>query len=365
MDVLIQAWSQAWESGYLLPVVAALAALFFYFLANSVFRRIVRAVQLRVRESGIPFELLSMPFRMLAVLLVVSAALPYLPLSEMAVPVLPHAFTVASILGAVWFLMRLLAVLEQFILLHYASGLRNSEASARKVATHVSLARKILNVFLVVLAVAGVLMTFDTVRQVGLSILASAGIAGVMIAFAAQKSISTLIAGVQIAITQPISIDDVVIVENQWGRIEEISLTYVVVQIWDQRRLIVPITWFIERPFENWTRKSQELLGTVFIYADYAIPIDSLRSELERVVRASPLWDGRVVKLQVTNTTEKSVELRGLVSAANASDLWELRCLVREALVAFIRTDHPGGIPRVRMEMDQGPVVDERSMEKL
>ncbi|MDT9545937.1 MAG: mechanosensitive ion channel [Chlorobium sp.] len=361
MDVL----SQVWEKGLLFPVLVAVAALFLYFIANSVFRRIVKAVQSRVRESGIPFELLSTPFRLLAVLLLVSLTLPYLPLSEFVAPVFRHAFTVVSIVVAVWFLMRLLAVLEQFVLLHYASGLQNSEAAARKVATHVSLARKILNVFLVVLAVAGVLMTFDTVRQVGLSILASAGIAGVMIAFAAQKSIATLIAGVQIAITQPISIDDVVIVENQWGRIEEISLTYVVVQIWDQRRLIVPITWFIERPFENWTRNSQELLGTVFIYADYAIPIQSLRAELERVVRATPLWDGRVVKLQVTNTTEKSVELRALVSAANSSDLWELRCLVREELVAFIRTDHPGGIPRVRMEMDQGPAVDERSLEKL
>jgi len=361
MDVL----SQVWEKGLLFPVLVAVAALFLYFIANSVFRRIVKAVQSRVRESGIPFELLSTPFRLLAVLLLVSLTLPYLPLSEFVAPVFRHAFTVVSIVVAVWFLMRLLAVLEQFVLLHYASGLQNSEAAARKVATHVSLARKILNVFLVVLAVAGVLMTFDTVRQVGLSILASAGIAGVMIAFAAQKSIATLIAGVQIAITQPISIDDVVIVVSQWGRIEEISLTYVVVQIWDQRRLIVPITWFIERPFENWTRNSQELLGTVFIYADYAIPIQSLRAELERVVRATPLWDGRVVKLQVTNTTEKSVELRALVSAANSSDLWELRCLVREELVAFIRTDHPGGIPRVRMEMDQGPAVDERSLEKL
>jgi len=174
MDVL----NQAWESGFLLPALVAVAALFFYFIANSVFRRIVKSVQSRVRESGIPFELLSMPFRLLAVLLLVSVTLPYLPLSELVAPVFRHAFTVVSIVVAVWFLMRLLAVLEQFVLIHYASGLRNSEASARKVATHVSLARKILNVFLVVLAVAGVLMTFDTVRQVGLSILASAGIAG-------------------------------------------------------------------------------------------------------------------------------------------------------------------------------------------
>jgi len=198
-----------------------------------------------------------------------------------------------------------------------------------------------------------VLMTFDTVRQVGLSILASAGIAGVIIGFAAQKSLSTLIAGIQIAITQPIRIDDVVVVEKEWGRIEEISLTYVVVQLWDQRRMIVPISWFIDRPFENWTRTSSELLGTVFIYTDYAIPLDQIRRELERIVAASPYWDGRVVKMHVTNTTDKSVEIRALMSAADSSDLWEIRCVVREQLIEFIRKNYPGDLPKVRMEMDQ------------
>jgi small-conductance mechanosensitive channel len=197
-------------------------------------------------------------------------------------------------------------------------------------------------------------MTFDTVRQVGLSILASAGIAGVILGFAAQKSLTTLIAGIQIAITQPISIDDVVVLENEWGRIEEISLTYVVVQLWDQRRLIVPITWFIDRPFQNWTRTSSELLGTVFFYLDYAMQPETLRNELQRIVASTPLWDRRVVKMQVSNITERSVELRALVSAVNSSDLWELRCFVREQLIEFIKSKYPGWLPKVTMDMEQG-----------
>ena len=211
---------------------------------------------------------------------------------------------------------------------------------------------------LVIIAVSGVLMTFDTVRQVGLSILASAGIAGVILGFAAQKSLTTLIAGIQIAITQPISIDDVVVVENETGRIEEITLTYVVVQLWDKRRLIVPITWFIDRPFQNWTRISAELLGTVFLYLDYTIQPDTLRHELERIVSSTPLWDRKVVKMHVTNTSEKSVEMRALVSAANSSELWELRCLVREQLIEFIRNNYPGWMPKVTMEMEQIRVAD-------
>ena len=143
------------------------------------------------------------------------------------------------------------------------------------------------------------------------------------------------------------------VVEQEWGRIEDISLTYVVVQLWDQRRLIVPITWFIERPFQNWTRTSAELLGTVFLYMDYTIQPDILRHELERIVSATPLWDKRVVKMHVSNTTEKSVEMRALVSAANSSELFELRCLVREQLIEFIQRNYPGWLPKVTMEMEQ------------
>jgi len=340
------------QGTYLVPLLIMLLSVLFYFLSNSVFKKAIARIRASIKERGVPFELMAWPFRLFTALIGLGALLHYTPLSTDLKELLRHALLIVSIIGFSWLLMRLIMVVEQYMLQRYPTSASLDEES-RKIATHVSLARKILNVLIVLFAVSGVLMSFDTVRQVGLSILASAGIAGVIIGFAAQKSLSTLIAGIQIAITQPIRIDDVVVVEKEWGRIEEISLTYVVVQLWDQRRMIVPISWFIDRPFENWTRTSSELLGTVFIYTDYAIPLDQIRRELERIVAASPFWDGRVVKMHVTNTTDKSVEIRALMSAANSADVWELRCLVREQLIEFIRKNYPGDLPKVRMEMDQ------------
>jgi small-conductance mechanosensitive channel len=243
-------------------------------------------------------------------------------------------------------------VIRKLILSRYEISAKDN-LEARRISTQLDVIQRVLTFLVILIAVSSILMTFDKVRQIGVSILASAGIAGVIIGFAAQRSIATLIAGIQIAITQPIRIDDVVIVENEWGRIEEITLTYVVVSIWDQRRLIVPITYFIERPFQNWTRKTAELLGTVFIYADYRAPIDELRIELKRIVAETDLWDKRVVKIQVTNATDKTIELRALVSADNSSNAWELRCLVREKLIGFLQKNYPESLPLVRVELEK------------
>ena len=204
------------------------------------------------------------------------------------------------------------------------------------------------------------LMTFESVRQLGTSILASAGIAGIVVGFAAQRSIATLLAGFQIAMTQPIRLDDVVIVENEWGRIEEITLTYVAVRIWDQRRLILPITYFIEQPFQNWTRTSADILGTVFLYVDYRAPLDAIRAELDRILQASPSWDGKVKGLQVTNAQEQTLEIRALASAADASLAWDLRCEVREKLVQFLQRHHPESLPRIRAELQPAIAADGR-----
>jgi small-conductance mechanosensitive channel len=337
---------------YLIPSLIVLFALLFYFGANSLFVKLIALLRSAIRGFIIPLELLALPFRLLISLIGVSILLRYLPLSPDVVELCSHALLVLAIVGIAWFVMRSLLVLEQFILQYYAAKVQANEA-ARKIATHVNLARKILNALCVLLAIAGVLMTFDTVRQVGLSILASAGIVSVMIGLAAQKSLTTLISGIQIAITQPISIGDEVVVETEKGKIEEITLTYVVVQLWDQRRMIVPITWFIERPFQNWTRTSPELLGTVFLSLDYAIPVEMLRQELERIVAATPLWDMRVATMQVTNATDKSVEVRALLSAANSKELWDLRCLVREKLIAFLRLHYPELLPKVTTEPEQ------------
>lgn len=331
---------------YLIPAIIVVFALLFYVGANSLFRKVIAVIRSSVRDVTIPLELMALPFRVLVSLVGLAILVRYVPVDSAIKDLLHHTLLIFAIFGFSWFVMRLLMVLEQSILKHYAAKVGENEA-AKKIATPVHLARKILTVLCVLLAISGVLMTFDTVRQVGLSILASAGIAGVMLGFAAQKSLTTLIAGIQIAITQPISIGDVVVVENERGVIEEISLTYVVVQLWDQRRMIVPITWFIDRPFQNWTRTSSELLGTVYLHTDYTIPPETLRDELERIVSATPLWDKRVAKIQVTNTTEKSVEIRALVSAANSSDVWELRCFVREQLIAFLRLNYPGSLPKV------------------
>jgi small-conductance mechanosensitive channel len=352
METIVRYWNNL-QGIYLIPVVIFLSTIVFYIVANSLFKIVIKIIRSSIREIYVHYELMVWPFRLLVSLIALPLLLHYLPLTPDTRDLFNHSLLIIAIIGATWFIMRLFLLFEQFILQHYASKVRENE-SARKIATHVSLARKILNVILVLVAISGVLMTFDTVRQVGLSILASAGIAGVILGFAAQKSLTTLIAGIQIAITQPISIDDVVVLENEWGRIEEISLTYVVVQLWDQRRLIVPITWFIDRPFQNWTRTSSELLGTVFFYLDYAMQPETLRNELQRIVSSTPLWDRRVVKMQVSNITERSVELRALVSAVNSSDLWELRCFVREQLIEFIKSKYPGWLPKVTMDMEQG-----------
>ena len=219
---------------------------------------------------------------------------------------------------------------------------------ARSIYTQVLVLKKVALTLIGIFTLASMLMVFDSVRQFGASILASAGIAGIVVGFAAQRSIATLLAGFQIAITQPIRLDDVVIVENEWGRIEDITLTYVVVRIWDQRRLIVPITHFIEQPFQNWTRASADLLGTVFLHVDYTAPLDALRAELTRILETSRHWDGKVNVLQVTGANEHTLEIRALASAADASLAWDLRCEVREKLVAFLQSTCPDALPQVR-----------------
>jgi small-conductance mechanosensitive channel len=234
---------------------------------------------------------------------------------------------------------------------------------ARSIYTQVMVLKKVALTAIGIFTLASMLMVFDSVRQFGAGILASAGIAGIVIGFAAQRSIATLLAGFQIALTQPIRLDDVVIVENEWGRIEDITLTYVVVRVWDLRRLVVPITYFIEQPFQNWTRSSAEILGTVFLYVDYAVPLDALRAELTRLLEASRHWDGKVNVLQVTDAKEHTLEIRALVSAADASLAWDLRCEIRERLVAFVQQKYPESLPRFRASLDAPLPKNEPALE--
>ena len=260
------------------------------------------------------------------------------------------------LIGSVGFILyQLTNAGEEAVLNQFRIDVKDN-LEARKVYTQVKVLKKIAMVVIVVFTGASMLMVFEPVRQLGTSILASAGVLGIIVGFAAQRSIATVLAGFQIAMTQPIRLDDVVIVEGEWGRIEEISLTYVTVLIWDQRRLVVPISYFIEKPFQNWTRVSAELLGTVFLYTDYTVPLEALRVELDRILAATKLWDGRVKGIQVTDSKERSLEVRVLVSAGDASAAWDLRCLVREKLVDFLQRNHPGCLPRLRAELSNTAV---------
>ena len=220
--------------------------------------------------------------------------------------------------------------------------------SARRIYTQVSVIRKIIVSAVVILATGSILMMFDPVRQFGTSILASAGIAGIVIGFAAQKTLGNVLAGIQIALTQPLLIDDIVVVEGEFGQIEEITLTYVTVRTWDLRRIILPITYFVEKPFQNWSRVSTELLGTVILYLDYQAPMGELRKELKRLVENNPKWDRRVCGLQVTDAKERVIEVRALMSGADPSKLGDLRAEVREGLINFLVRNHPEALPRDR-----------------
>jgi small-conductance mechanosensitive channel len=194
------------------------------------------------------------------------------------------------------------------------------------------------------------LLTFDAARTIGLSLLTSAGVLGIIVGFAAQKSIGMILAGIQIAITQPIRLDDVVIVEGEWGRIEEITLTYVVVKIWDERRLILPVNWFLEKPFQNWTRSNAAITGTIFLFVDYNFPVESIRTALPDILNGNSDWDGRTINVQVTNSTERYKEVRVLLSSTDASKNWDLRTTVREKLIDFINENYPDSFAKIRIE---------------
>ncbi|MBE9606673.1 mechanosensitive ion channel family protein [Acetobacteraceae bacterium H6797] len=222
---------------------------------------------------------------------------------------------------------------------------------ARKYTTQSNILRRIASFLILTITVAAALMTFDEVRQYGVSLLASAGAAGIVVGLALQPLLKNLVAGIQLALTQPIRLEDAVIVEGEWGNIEEITSTYVVVRLWDWRRMVLPLSYFIENPFQNWTREGANLIGTAFLYVDYTAPVDAMRARLGEIARASPLWDGKVVNMQVTDLKTNTMEIRMLVSASNAGRTFDLRCEVREKMIAFLQKDYPHALPRGRSEL--------------
>ena len=238
----------------------------------------------------------------------------------------------------------------------YAWNQTKNNLAARRISTQLRVFQNVALFIIILLTIIAMAMTIPGLRTLGISLFASAGVAGLVIGMAARPALSNLIAGVQLALTQPIRLDDVVIIEGEWGRILEITATYVVVGIWDQRQLMVPLSYFIEKPFQNWTHASSELMGTVFLYLDYTAPVDAIRGELRRIVENSELWDKRVCIVQVTDSKESTLELRALISANDAAVLWDLRCEVREKLVAFLQRDYPQCLPRTRVDFTQNAV---------
>jgi small-conductance mechanosensitive channel len=284
-------------------------------------------------------------------LLAFMIAVPVLPASPALEGVVRKGTSLLLIGVMAFLLFQLVEATAEMVIRQYRIDVSDN-LKARAVHTQVMVLKKAAVVIIGIFTLASMLMVFDSARQFGASILASAGIAGIIVGFAAQRSIATLLAGFQIALTQPIRVDDVVIVENEWGRIEEITLTYVVVRIWDLRRLVLPITYFIEHPFQNWTRSSSDLLATVFLYVDYNVPLDALRAEFTRILAASESWDQKVNVLQVTDSKEHTLEIRALASASDASIAWNLRCEVREKLVTFLRQNYPESLPKFRASIE-------------
>jgi small-conductance mechanosensitive channel len=295
------------------------------------------------------------PLSLLLPLFFLNLVAPVLKLPGGGLRLLTQATSLLLILAIGYALVSAVHFFRDLFLLRYDVTVPDN-LTARKVHTQIKVLEKVALTIIAVLTGAFMLMTFPGVRQVGVSLLASAGIAGIVIGLAAQKSIGNLLAGIQLALTQPIRIDDALLVEGEWGVVEEITLTYVVVRIWDLRRLVLPISYFIEKPFQNWTRTGANLLGTVMVYTDYTVPVDALRAEADRLVRAHPLWDGKVSVLQVLELKPETVEIRVLMSAASAGRAFDLRASVREGLLKFLAANYPGSLPRTRAEL-VGPLA--------
>ncbi|MFD2077642.1 Small-conductance mechanosensitive channel [Actinopolymorpha cephalotaxi] len=265
-----------------------------------------------------------------------------------------HLLVVLTIAAVSWLVTAVLFLAEDAALRHIRVDVTDNRR-ARKVQTQLTALRRLTAVLVTLVAASAIFMTFDALRTYGASILASAGVAGVIAGLAAQTTLANVFAGLQLVFTDALRIDDVVVVEEEWGRVEELTLTYVVVNLWDERRLVLPATYFTTTPFQNWTRSESRVIGAVVLYLDHSTPVSELRAEARRIIEKNPLWDRREWTLQVVDTTEHSIVVRVLASAADSASAWDLRCDVREHLLGWLRDNHPGSLPRLRTERAGGP----------
>ncbi|WP_063684557.1 mechanosensitive ion channel family protein [Bradyrhizobium stylosanthis] len=336
-------WIPTWFIGLGLVAAAILLALTFYRLAVWLLNRAFRT---RLPLLGVFIERTSGPAQLALCLAAVALVLPLAPLSDAFRTPLTSLFVVAFIALIGWISIRVVDMSAARYLQNFRDVSEN--LIARKHVTQVRVFKRVTDIIIVIITVSTALMTFDSVRQYGVSLFASVGAAGIIVGLAARPLLSNLIAGLQIAITQPIRIEDAVIIENEWGWVEDIASTYVVIRLWDWRRMVVPLSYFIEKPFQNWTRDTASLIGVIALHVDYRADVPRIRRWLEEAVKQSKLWDGAVVNLQVIDADSRTIELRALVSARNAPQSWDLRCEMREKLIAFIRDEMPEALPRER-----------------
>lgn len=345
-----------WPTGLLIgAVLGALLAhrILFSFLETWTQRRPGLFLKSVVRHSRTPAAWL-LPLLVLLVSLPM-AHLPAYPLASVE-----RIVGLGLIAAAGWLAIVCSSVAFDVISARYRIDVADNLA-ARRVHTQAKVLHRIAVVLISIVTLAVMLMTFPEIKHLGISLLASAGLAGLVLGTAMKSSLSNLIAGVQIAFTQPIRIEDAVVVEGEWGWVEEIGTSYVTVRLWDLRRMVLPLSYFLEHPFQNWTRRTAELIGSVFIYVDYTVPVEEVRKELRRIVESNPKWRGEVCVLQVTDATTNCIQLRALVDARDSSSAWDLRCDVRESLIQFLQEKYPQGLPRVRTEFQSFPAGNGKS----
>ena len=327
--------------GVLILALAAVAAIAVHEILIRLLRRLFGDQESYLRSL---LRAISGLTRLAFLIIALDIVLPIAPIDPAAIAILARILTLATIALLGWIAITATHVTGDLYLRRFRLDATDN-LLARKHVTQVRILRRVVDTLIVVLTVSAALMTFESVRQYGVSLFASAGVAGLVVGLAARPMLSNLIAGIQIATTQPIRLDDEVVIENQWGRIEEITSTYVVIKLWDLRRLIVPLSYFMEKAFENWTRESTNLIGAVSIHVSYLTPIERLRQKALEIVRASPLWDGDVAKLLVNEAKETALELRVLASARTSGATADLRNEIREKMIAFLQQEYPTCLP--------------------
>ena len=338
-----------WLTFLFVSVGVVLAALIAYATIYAVLRRFARANATAV----VIVNYTAQPARLVLPMLALKLTLPEILDGWHHYVIFSEIVTILLTLSLTWLVMRIISGVEE-ALMRLNPIDASDNINARHLQTQARVLARTVMFFVLLIGLASALMVLPGMQQIGGSLLASAGVAGIAAGIAARPVLGNLIAGLQIALTQPIRLDDVVIMENEWGRIEEITSTYVVVKIWDERRLIVPLQWIVEHPFQNWTRNTSQLLGTVLLWFDYRLPLAPLREELLRVCQSAPEWDKRVSMIQVVDSNERGMQIRILISAGDASRRWDLCCRVREATIDFVQREYPQYLPRVRAEINHG-----------